>query len=67
MKYSIIIPHLNEGYLLDIMLDSIYNQFHYDNFEIIIVDDGSNDISHLDFTKTHFLKDKIAVYFEHGL
>lgn len=66
-KFSIIIPHINEWYLLDIMLDSMYNQFHYDNYEIIIVDDGSDDTSHLDFIETHFLKDKITLYFEKNL
>lgn len=67
MKYSIIIPHINEGYLLDIMLDSIYNYCIHDSFEIIIVDDGSDDISHLDFIKTHFLREKINIFFEKWL
>ncbi|MDQ7022653.1 MAG: glycosyltransferase [Candidatus Gracilibacteria bacterium] len=55
-KISIIIPHLNEGYYLDIMLDSFYNYLKYENYEIIICDDGSDDLSNLDFIKNHFLK-----------
>jgi len=67
MKYSIIIPHINEWYLLDIMLDSIYNYCIHDSFEVIIVDDWSDDISHLDFVKHHFLNDKIKLYLEKWL
>lgn len=61
-KFSIIIPHLNEWYYLDIMLDSFYNYINYDNYEIIIVDDWSDDLSNLDFINTHFLKEKIKLY-----
>lgn len=67
MKFSIITPHINEWYLLDIMLDSIYLQFKNSDFEVIIIDDGSDDKSHLDFVKTHLLKDKITIYFEENL
>lgn len=67
MKYSIIIPHLNEWYLLDIMLFSIYNNFNYDNYEIIIVDDGSDNLEDLDFINYHPLKDKIKVLYEKEL
>lgn len=66
-KFSIIIPHLNEGYYLDIMLDSFHNYIDYENYEIIIVDDGSKHLQHLDFISNHFLKDKISVYKERGL
>ena len=66
-KISIIIPHLNEWYYLDIMLDSFYNYISYDNYEIIIVDDGSKNISHLDFINNHFLKDKIKLFKEKWL
>lgn len=62
-KFSLIIPHINEGYLLNIMLDSMHNFFAYQNYEIIIVDDGSDDLSDTDFVKNHFLKDKISLYF----
>lgn len=61
-KYSIIIPHINEWYYLDIMLDSFYNYIKYDNYEIIIVDDGSKNLTDLSFIKKHFLKDKIKLY-----
>lgn len=67
MKYSIIIPHLNEWYLLDIMIYSIFNNFKYENFEIIIVDDWSNNLADLEFIKNHPLKDKIKVLYEKNL
>lgn len=66
-KFSIIIPHINEGYLLNIMLDSLYNYIEYENYEIIIVDDWSDNLEDLDFLKKHFLKDKIKIYFEKWL
>ena len=66
-KFSIIIPHLNEGYYLDIMLDSFYNYLKYDNYEIIVCDDGSDNLSCLDFLENHFLKDKIKVYKNNNL
>lgn len=49
------------------MLDSMYNYFSYENYEIIIVDDGSNNLEDLDFVRTHFLKEKITLYFEKDL
>lgn len=61
-KISIIIPHLNEWYYLNIMLDSFYNYINYDNYEIIICDDGSDNLKDLDFIEHHFLKDKIKLY-----
>jgi len=67
MKYSIIIPHINEWYYLDITLDSIYNKFNYSNFEIIIVDDWSDKIEDLDFIKNHPLWNKINIFFEKNL
>lgn len=67
MKYSIIIPHINEWYLLDITLYSIYNQLKTDNYEIIIVDDWSDIKSELDFIYKHPLKDKIKLFFESNL
>gem|GEM_PF-1808577 len=59
--FSLVIAHRNEGYLLNIMLDSIYNNIKYPNFEIIIVDDESDNVSDLDFLETHFLSDKIKL------
>lgn len=67
VKYSIIIPHINEWYLLDITLDSIYSKFKHKNYEIIIVDDGSDKISDLDFIKNHPFIDRIKVFLEKGL
>lgn len=67
MKYSIIIPHLNEWYFLDIMLFSISNNFKYNDFEIIIVDDGSDNLEDLDFINYHPLKEKIKVLYEKEL
>ena len=66
-KFSIIIPHLNEWYYLDIMLDSFYNYIKYNNYEIVIVDDGSDDLLSLDFLDTHPLKNKIKLYKENWL
>ena len=66
-KFSIIIPHLNEWYFLDIMLDSFYNYIKYDDYEIIICDDGSDNETYLKFINNHFLKDKIKVYKNNGL
>jgi len=40
---SIIIPVYNGALLIDRCLDSIYTQITIYNFEVIIVDDGSND------------------------
>ena len=67
MKFSIIIPHVNEGYYLDIMLDCFEKYVKYKNYEIIIVDDGSPNIKDLDFITSHPLKEKIKVYFEKNL
>lgn len=67
MKYSIIIPHLNEWYLLDIMLFSIFNNFKYNDFEIIIVDDGSDNLEDLDFINYHPLKEKIKLFFQSNI
>ena len=66
-KFSIVIPHINEWYFLNIMLDSFYNHIKYQNYEIIIVDDGSKEIWDLDFLDTHFLKDKINLFKESNL
>jgi hypothetical protein len=44
------------------MLDSFYNYIKYKNYEIIIVDDGSDNLNHLNFLQNHFLNKKITVY-----
>jgi len=67
MKFSIIIPHCNEGYLLDIMFDSMYKQFKDVDFEVILVDDGSDYPTDLDFIKTHELAPKTKVFLEKNL
>ena len=42
MRFSIIMPTYNDSNSITETLDSIFNQ-DYDNFELIIVDDGSTD------------------------
>ena len=44
MKYSIIVPVFNVENYLEKCLDSLVSQ-DYDNYEIIIVNDGSTDDS----------------------
>jgi len=67
MKFSIIIPHCNEGYLLDIMFDSMYKHFKNVDFEIILVDDGSDYPEDLDFIQTHELAPKTKVFLKKWL
>ncbi|MGL4207977.1 MAG: glycosyltransferase family 2 protein [Candidatus Adiutrix sp.] len=43
-KVSVVVPNYNHGRFLDERLDSIYGQ-SYDNFEVILLDDGSTDNS----------------------
>ena len=42
MLVSIIVPTYNRSKLLIKTIDSIFNQ-SYDNFELLVVSDGSND------------------------
>jgi glycosyltransferase involved in cell wall biosynthesis len=42
-RVSVVIPTLNEGALLGMTIDSIRDQTRYQNWEILIVDDGSTD------------------------
>lgn len=44
IKFSIVIPNYNKGEYIEECLNSIFNQ-KYQNFEIIVVDDGSTDNS----------------------
>lgn len=68
VKYSFIIPHCNEWYMLDITLDSIYNRcWHRDDFEIIVVDDGTPEQKDLNFIANHLLKNKITLYKKNNL
>ena len=67
LKYSIIIPHVNEGYFLDITLDSILNRTRHTSFEVIVVDDGSRDAKDLDFIGKHPLGAKIKLVRTTGL
>ena len=42
-KFSIVIPTLNEGDLLRMTVDSIRDETHHRNWEILVIDDGSTD------------------------
>lgn len=56
IKYSVIVPVYNAEKYLEKCLDSIINQ-SFDNFELILVNDGSNDKS-LHILKDYAKKDK---------
>lgn len=61
MKFSIITPTYNRADLIERAIKSLLNQ-SYQNFEMIIVDDGSND--NTDEVVTNYLKDKRIRYFK---
>ncbi len=44
LKFSIVIPTLNQGDTIEDTITSIINQ-DYPNYEIIIMDGGSNDVT----------------------
>lgn len=67
MKYSIIIPHLNEWFYLNAMFDSFYIRNTFQDFEIIVVDDGSTNVHDLDFISLHPLTQKTRILFEKNL
>ena len=62
MKISIVIPHYNGKDLLYNCLQSIYQNISIESFEIIVVDNNSNDGStetvKIDFPKINLIKSK---------
>ena len=66
LKASIIVAMYNGEATVEKTLNSILAQA-YENYEIIIVDDGSKNLKHLDFISNHFLKNKISLYKEKEL
>ena len=62
MKLSIIIPHHNGKKLLFDCLESLFDNISIDNFEVIVVDNHSNDESadeaKIQFPSIHLLKSK---------
>lgn len=61
MKISIVIPVYNAGDYISETLNSILNQ-NYDNYEIILIDDGSTDKSKEVIES--FASDKIKYYYQ---
>jgi len=61
-KVSVIIPCYNQGHYLDEAVESILSQTFQD-FEIIVVDDGSTELSTAEKLK-NYRKPKTAVYFK---
>ncbi|HEY9245662.1 MAG TPA: glycosyltransferase, partial [Candidatus Methanoperedens sp.] len=61
-KVAIIIPTKNKGELLKKCIDSIENKTDYKNYEIIVVDNNSNDIETLEYLKSISTKHKVLKY-----
>lgn len=55
-KVSIIIPTKNQYGFISKCIKSIYNATTYDNFEILILDTGSDDVEVLEFYKKQLVK-----------
>lgn len=60
-KVTIIIPTRNEHLLLSACLDSIRQHTHYDDYEIIIVDNGSDDPGALSYLTALGKEEKIKL------
>jgi GT2 family glycosyltransferase len=50
-KISIIIPSRDQGKILDVCLQSIYDKTSYTNYEIILIDNGSTEALFFDVVK----------------
>lgn len=59
MKFSIIIPTYNRAHLIEATIRSVMNST-YNNFEIIVIDDGSSD--NTEEVVMPFLNDSISYY-----
>jgi|GEM_PF-732451 len=59
-KISIIIPCYNQGEYLEEAINSVFAQ-EYNNFEIIVVDDGSTDLKTKKILK-RFKRNKVVIY-----
>ncbi len=61
-KVAIIIPTKNKVQLLKKCIESIENKTDYKNYEIIIVDNNSNDIETLEYLKSISNKNRVLKY-----
>lgn len=59
-KISVIIPLYNKEFYIEKTIDSVFNQT-YDDYEVVIVDDGSTDES-VNIIKTKYNSDIIKIY-----
>jgi glycosyltransferase involved in cell wall biosynthesis len=59
-RFSVIIPAYNSGEYIGRAVDSVLNQ-DYDDYEIIVVDDGSEDDT-CEVVKKYFWSDKVHLY-----